>query len=109
MVCRYMYISCDVSLLPSSLHKIPNNINTCMYTREEKPCYICRFQYPLPFMYEKKILEPLQMDGNNLIFKTIFAYTSKHFFLKDLKSIKIYHFLISKFFQLGMKIHVYEV
>jgi hypothetical protein len=75
-----MYISCDVSLLPSSLHKIPNNINTCMYTREKKPCYICRFQYALPFMYETNFLEPLQMDGNNPIFKTIFAYTSKLFF-----------------------------
>jgi hypothetical protein len=78
-----------------------------MYTREEKPLYICRFQYPLPFMYETKILKPLQMDGNNPIFKTILAYTNKLFFLKDLKSIKIYHFLISKFSKLGMKIHVY--
>ncbi len=103
-----MYISCDVSLLPSSLHKIPNNINTCMYTREKKPCYICRFQYALPFMYETNFLEPLQMDGNNPNFKTILVYTSKlFFFLKDLKSIKIYYFLIFKFFKLGMKIHVY--
>jgi hypothetical protein len=47
------------------------------------------------------------MDGNSAIFKTILAYTSKHLFLKDLESIKIYHFLISKISKLGMKIHVY--
>ncbi len=57
------------------------SIHACTQEKK-KPCYIHRFQYPLPFMYETKNLEPLQMDGNNPIFKTILAYTSKLFFLE---------------------------
>jgi hypothetical protein len=58
-----MYNSCDVELLLNPLQNAQqHHQHTC--TCKKKYHVVYRFHYPLPPMYDIKIIEPLQINGN---------------------------------------------
>jgi hypothetical protein len=56
------YISSDVSLLPTKLQNAQQHQHSRTCRKKNKA--ICRFHYPLPPMWETKILEPLTPNEN---------------------------------------------